>query len=67
MKMNTERAKTLINKVNIPEYFPHWRAVGYLEAIDKAETLVKCIKGLLYGACDAETAEEVLRRWERDK
>jgi hypothetical protein len=67
MKMNTERAKTLINKVNLPEYFPHWRAVGYLEAIDKAEVLAECIDGLICGTCDGETAEEVLRKWERDK
>jgi hypothetical protein len=42
-------------------------AEGYLEAIDKAEVLAECIDGLICGTCDGETAEEVLRKWEREK
>jgi hypothetical protein len=42
-------------------------AKGYLEAIDKTQALEECIDGLLCGTCDAETAEEVLRKWRREK
>ena len=40
---------------------------GYLEAIEKAKMLEECIDGLICGTCDAETAEEVLKKWRREK
>ena len=43
------------------------QAKGYLESADKAQALEECIDGLLCGTCDAETAEEVLRKWRREK
>ena len=42
-------------------------AKGYLEAEDKARALEECIDGLICGTCDAETAEEVLKKWRREK
>lgn len=38
-KINQAQVKTLLNKHSIPEYHPHWRAVGYLEALKKAKIL----------------------------
>jgi len=38
-KINEQQAKALLNKKVIPEYSFHWRAVGYLEAIEKAKML----------------------------
>jgi hypothetical protein len=42
--INTSQAKLLINKEVIPKYSAHWRAVGYLEAIEKANILVTALK-----------------------
>ena len=58
-----------IIEVSHPTLWDEYRGecIGYLEAIDKAQMLEECIDGLICGTCDAETAEEVLRKWRRKK
>jgi len=43
------------------------KAKGYLEAIEKAQMLAECIDGLICGVVEAELAEEILRKWEKEK
>lgn len=78
MMFTKEIAETFINKDDIPEYHPHWRAVGYLEAIEKAEELVKALNSIIrHQEHVSETmaelsitsiiAKKVLAKWEKIK
>ena len=45
--MTVAKAKTLINKINIPEYHPHWKAIGFLEGRASMEPVVRELIQLL--------------------
>lgn len=75
-KINKKQALSLLNKNNIPEYFPHWRAKGYLEAMEKVKYLEQSLINIKNNCCENEkegeghchcicsSVDEVLKIWE---
>ena len=66
-----EIAESIINKVEIPEYHPHWRAVGYLEAIEKAQVLEKVMSAIdelkIHHLDVFNAISNALAKWEKIK